>query len=79
MDPRSTRLLSWEGDLPKTGQYLRTRSGSVYVIIEVKPNLRPDPKSVAKLSLLKFTPDEIKDLPDDAIFHEFQWTSRKAK
>jgi hypothetical protein len=76
MDPKSCRLLRWEGDLPELGHYFRTERGSTYLIIEVKPNTRPEPKSVAKLSLLKLAPDDIKDIPTDAVIHSFYWTSR---
>lgn len=77
MDPKTMRLLHWEGDLPELGHYLQTVTGSTYLTIGVKPNLRPNAKSVAKLDTLKLTSEDKKNMPPDAVVHSFYWTARK--
>jgi hypothetical protein len=74
--PKTTRLLSWEGPLPQPGEFLRTDAGSTYLVFTVRPNLRPDPKSVAHLQLGKLDGLEIAELPEDATIHGFAWAAR---
>jgi len=77
MIPKRTTLTSWDGSrLPEIGEYFKTAAGSMYLIIGVKPNTRPNPKSVAKCDLLKLSPDDIAEVPDDAVIHGFRWNSR---
>lgn len=76
MDPKFCRLWSWEGDLPEFNHYMKTDAGSMYLVIGVKPNTRPNPKTIAKLDLLKLTPEEIEEVPDDAVVHYMRWGSR---
>ena len=71
------RLLSWTGPLPEIGEYLRTDAGTVYAVIAVRPNLRPNPKSVARLDLIKFTRSEAAELPADIVAHPICWAPRR--
>lgn len=73
---RKTRLLYWEGPLPENGDYLKTSSGSFYAVLSFKPNLRPNPKSVGSMNLLKLSGDDINTIPDSARIHNFKWASR---
>lgn len=75
MTPKTARLLSWSGDLPELGHYFQTPKGSTYLIIKVTPNTRPNPKSIAKLDLLKLAPEELSDIPFDSYIHSFKWMS----
>lgn len=78
MTPRKTRLQSWyEGaPLPSCGEYLKTDAGSVYLVIACRTT-RPGSKSLAVLDILRLAPDEIADMPTDAIVWGFAWCSRK--
>lgn len=74
---RKCRLNTWEGRLPELGEYLQTRRGSTYQVVGVYRNMRPDPKSVTKLDLLKLSPEEIAELPEDTVFHFIRWGQSK--
>ena len=76
MIPKKAVLKYWEGPLPEVGHYLLTNAGSMYLVIGVKENTRPEPKSVARLDLLKLFPEDKKDVPNNAIIWDFFWTSR---
>lgn len=77
MTPRRSRLLAWDGPLPEVGHYLKTRAGSVYVIIGFKDNNRPSRKSIGSLHLLKLDDRDDRDnIPDDAVIHDFRWVNR---
>ena len=65
--------------MPEIGQYLQTEAGSTYLIIKVTMNTRPQAKSIAKLDMLKLLPDDIAEMPRDAIVHRFAWYSRRPK
>jgi hypothetical protein len=62
--------------LPEVGEFLRTAAGSVYLILSRRLNVRPDPKSVAFMHLGKLDPDEIEQMPADAVVHSFAWSAR---
>jgi hypothetical protein len=72
-----TRIMSWDGPLPEVGHYLRTAAGSLYAVIGVRLNARPEPKSLARLDLLKLDADEAVEVPADVIVHGFAWCSRR--
>lgn len=76
MTPKTSRLLSWDGELPEPGDCLRTAAGSTYLVLSVRPNTRPEPKSRAALQLGKLDPDEIAQLPADTRIHSFMWAPR---
>jgi hypothetical protein len=74
LTPKTTRLLDWDGPLPEPGHFLQTDAGSTYLVLSVRPNERPAPKSVAFLQLGKLERGE--DLPVDAVVHGFAWAAR---
>jgi hypothetical protein len=76
LTPKTTRLTSWEGPPPEAGHFLRTDAGATYLVLTVRPNTRPEPKSVAFLHLGKLDRDEIDQLPADAVIHGFAWNAR---
>lgn len=76
MTPRMTRIMAWDGPLPEVGEYLRTPAGTMYAVIAVRLNVRPEPKSLARLDLIKFTAAEAAELPADIVVHGFAWCPR---
>jgi hypothetical protein len=76
MTPRTTRIMSWDGPLPAVGEFLRTAAGTAYAVIGITLNLRPNPKSLARLDLLKLTPADASEIPGDATIHDFAWCKR---
>jgi hypothetical protein len=79
MNFKKTRLLHWEGDLPQIGDCLKTSSGSFYTVLSFKPNTRPNPKSVGSMGLLKLSREDVDNLPEDTLIHNFKWTSKREK
>ena len=76
MRVQKTRLTSWDGPLPERGEYLQTPAGSTYRVLEVRPVVKPDAKSVAVLKIWRLDPDELEHLPPSAVVHGFAWNSR---
>ena len=79
MEPRKTRLLHWDGELPQLGQYLKTASGTHYMVLGFKPNTRPDAKSLGSMTILRLSQDEVMEIPSDAKIHGFQWIGGRKK
>jgi len=79
VDIKKTRLLHWEGKLPEIGDCLKTVSGSFYTVLNFKPNTRPNPKSVGSMHLLKLSKEDIDNLHEDTLIHNFKWTSENKK
>jgi hypothetical protein len=49
----------------------------MYLVIQVTPNTRPEPKNLAKLSLLKLSAENKNDVPTDCLIHSVHWMSRR--
>lgn len=77
MIPKKSRLLSWSGPIPAPGEYMRTPSGTTYLIFSFRPTRGAAPKSVGSLEMGRLEPDELAAVPAGAVIHEFQWCSRK--
>lgn len=78
MIPKQTRIVAWVGPLPEPGEFLRSQGGSLYLILSRRDNQRAKHvrKSRCACQLGKLEPDEIADVPPDAVIHDFQWNSR---
>lgn len=79
MTPKTARLITWSGPLPKRGHVLETSAGSAYLVLSVRRNRRPDPRSVAFLHLGKLDFDELAQLPPGTRRHAFAWNGRKQR
>ncbi len=64
----SIRLTDWEGELPVAGDWLRTKTGRTYEVIEVRGRLMV----CLVLSPFAVAPSFIK-------IHSFYWLPRKKK
>lgn len=78
MIPKTMRIIVWNGPLPEPGEFMRSRGGSLYLILSRRDNTRPKHvrKSRAFCQLGKLEPDEIEAMPPDAVVHEFHWNGR---
>ena len=73
MKPCILTALSWEGELPVPGQFLKAvRGRTAFLIIEVRPS-PPGAKYVAKLVCERRSPATLH--PSDKVF-EWRWSSR---
>lgn len=76
MIPKTCRMIDWNHQTPEPGEYMQSQGGSLYLILALHFNARPDPKSAFRLDLGKLDPDERAAVPDSAVIHQFRWNAR---
>lgn len=69
----SLTVLSWEGDLPLPGHYVKAQRGrTAFLIVEVK-RARPGARHVARFICERERPDRLRP---DAVVHPWWWAAR---
>lgn len=66
--------LSWEGELPRLGEYLMSERGrTAFKVVEIRRPRKPDAKYVARFGVERTARAAI---PADAVVHGWSWGDR---
>lgn len=71
---KTARLLRWIGGLPRRGDFLRTKRGTLYAVHRCHPNTRPSARTIAVMEI-----ERVDEVPSGAVvlvYHSGGWGSR---
>ncbi len=74
MKLKTLTALSWEGDLPRFGDFIMAQRGrSAFKVVEIRTPVKPGAQYVARFGCERISRNAV---PADAVVHGWAWARR---